>query len=207
MDKKETEDLLNSHFFLALSGKINLFGILIAITVGLIGNFLTIFVFSHKRFRNNSSNIYLLCLAVIDSCFLIFHFFEDTIRTIEETYLENEEEDDEDIYNLDTILKNNFNSNNNNNNSTQYLKQIIIFLNIADKSDLACGLINFFRYFLRFQSAYIIVAFTLQRVIIVFSPLANRFKSKQSAWKTFHFITFISVIINLWVPFYFKVHI
>ena len=85
------------------------------------------------------------------------------------------------------------------------MKQIIIFLNIADKSDLACGLINFFRYFLRFQSAYIIVAFTLQRVIIVFSPLANRFKSKQSAWKTFHFITFISVIINLWVPFYFKV--
>ena len=67
MDKKETEDLLNSHFFLALSGKINLFGILIAITVGLIGNFLTIFVFSQKRFRNNSSNIFLLCLAINDN--------------------------------------------------------------------------------------------------------------------------------------------
>ena len=71
---------------------------------------------------------------------------------------------------------------------------------------MSCRVINYLRYILRFISAYIIVAFTIQRVIIVRSPLTQKFKSTKSAWKTVLVITLISIIINLWVCFIFKIN-
>ena len=55
------------------------FNIIITILIvisGLIGHFLTIYVYTQKRFRLNSSNVYLLCLAYIDGTFLIIHILE-----------------------------------------------------------------------------------------------------------------------------------
>lgn len=56
--------------------KFNIISTIFIVIVGLIGHFLTIFVYSQQRFRINSSNVYLLCLSFIDGTFLIIHFFE-----------------------------------------------------------------------------------------------------------------------------------
>lgn len=164
-----------SNYLLESSGKINIFSSIVIIIVGLIGNSLTIFVFSQKRFRTNSSHVYLLCLAVNDSLFLVIHFFEDIIRTIKDIYLQNT--------NLNLLIK---------------------ILNITDQYETACRLINYLRYFLRFISAYIVVTFTLQRLSIVYRPLSRNFKSKKSAWNTVIIIVCISNVINIWVPFLFE---
>ena len=49
------------------------------------------------------------------------------------------------------------------------------------------------------------MAFTLQRLFVVYNPLKNIFKSKKSAWKTVISIVIISLLLNLWVPFLFKI--
>ena len=69
--------------FLDNSKVINV-SVTIFITVfGLCGHFLTICVYSKKKYRFNSNSVYLLCLSINDGLFLIVHFFEDTIRTIQ----------------------------------------------------------------------------------------------------------------------------
>ena len=78
------------------------------------------------------------------------------------------------------------------------------YLNITDGFILTCYLITFMRYFLRLTSAYIIVAFTIQRLILIYSPLSNKFKSKKSAWLVISGIIIISFLLNIWVPFVFR---
>ncbi len=134
---------------------------------GLLGHSLTIYVFAQKRFRKNSSNVFLLCLAINDGLYLITHFFEDTIRS---TYIH---------------ANNQF--------------------NLIDQYNIACQLINYFRYILRTISAYTLISISIQRLIIVFLPLINRFKSTQSAWLTMFCTTAIAIFVNMWVPFYFEV--
>jgi hypothetical protein len=56
--------------------KISLFVSFVFIVFGLFGNFFIVIMFAQKRFRINSSNVYLLCLAMNDSLFLIIHLFE-----------------------------------------------------------------------------------------------------------------------------------
>ena len=74
---------------LVRSKKISIYGSIFLIILGLIGHSLTIFVFIQKRFRQNSSNVFLLCLAITDALYLIVHFFEDTIKTARDVYSEN----------------------------------------------------------------------------------------------------------------------
>ena len=49
------------------------------------------------------------------------------------------------------------------------------------------------------------MAFTLQRLFVVYNPLKNKFKSKKSAWKTVFTIILISLVLNMWVPFLFQI--
>jgi len=79
-------------------------------------------------------------------------------------------------------------------------------INIVDMNNIQCRLINYLRNILRFVSVYIVVAFTLQRLLIVFKPLTTKFKSNKSAWKTVLVIIIISVLFNIWVPFIFKIN-
>ena len=72
--------LVESLQLLIASRKINIYATICVILIGLIGNFITMFIFSQKKFRTNSSHVYLLCLSIIDTFFLVNHFFEDTIR-------------------------------------------------------------------------------------------------------------------------------
>jgi len=150
--------------------KFNIIATVLIITVGLIGNFLTVFVYSKKKFRLNSNSIYLLFLSVNDSLFLIIHFFEDTIRTINDTYSDIE---------------------------------IIEYFNFVDKNDFICRITNYLRNTLRLISAYVIVVFTIQRLLIVFRPLIGKFKTKKSAFYTCSLITILACLLNIWTFFVF----
>jgi hypothetical protein len=79
-------------------------------------------------------------------------------------------------------------------------------INIVEMNNIQCQFINYLRNILRFVSAYIVVAFTIQRLFIVSKPLTNKFKSNKSAWKTVLIIIIISILFNIWVPFIFKIN-
>jgi len=66
----------SSKVFLEFSAKFNVFAAIFGIILGSFGNFLTIYVYIHRKFRINSFNVYLLCLAVNNGLFLAVHFLE-----------------------------------------------------------------------------------------------------------------------------------
>ncbi|KAI3383957.1 hypothetical protein SNEBB_006866 [Seison nebaliae] len=67
-------------------------------------------------------------------------------------------------------------------------------LNLVDSSEFACKSIMFLRYFNRIASSWLIVAFTMERMIVVFFPLK---RSKWCTHKISRIITGISVIISI----------
>lgn len=172
---------IQSEKFLEKARVGNLAFTILAILVGLIGNGLTIIVFSQNKFRTNSSNAYLLCLALNDSLFLVVHFFEDTIRTYKILFIDPQKLSTSDSF-----------------------AYFIITIMVIDKFDIICRCMSFMRNFLRFISAYIIVAFTVQRVLIISLPLSKKFKTKKSAWLTVNLILLVSFISNSWTPFFFE---
>lgn len=176
-NKKYTQSL----HYLEIAIKVKVIATLIVLGIGLVGHFLTIFVFSQKRFRINSSNVFLLCLAINDGLYLIIHFFEETIIATKDVFI------------TDSL------------DEKTPLAVLIKHLNIIDKNESACRIINYLRYVLRFTSAYIIVLFTVQRVFIVYFPLQNRYKSKKSAWKTVTIIACVSIVLNVWAAFIFEI--
>lgn len=119
---------VESLFYLETSIRIKVVATTVILIFGLVGHFLTILIFSQKRFRVNSSNVFMLCLAVNDGLYSIIHFFEETIIAIK------------DIYSSETPNR---------------LSDFIQLLNIIDKNELTCQIINYLRYVLRFVSAYI----------------------------------------------------
>jgi hypothetical protein len=174
IDLDEINDEKDSIVFLNRAKLINICLTIIVFIIGFIGNLLIIYVFTHRRYRLNSSNVYLLCLAICDTCFLVIHLFEDTIRTLEDIIYEN------------LIFHEKFK------------------LNITDRYVTTCFMVNYLRYILRFISAYIIVTFTIQRAYIVYFPLRNKFKSKKSAWYTVVVILILSICLNFWIPYIFE---
>ena len=79
-------------------------------------------------------------------------------------------------------------------------------LNIVNRIELACCLMNFFRNVIRFSSAYVVVVFTLERLNLVFNPLSLRFKTTRSAWLVILAICLIGCVLNMWVPFIFHIN-
>lgn len=175
LSKKMFSNLNESINFLNTCRQINIQATLFIIPIGLLGHALTMLVHLQKKYRLNSGNFFMLCLAFIDGLFLLVHLFEDTIRTIKDVYPES-------VF-INFILK----------------------INIVDQYGILCRLINYLRNILRFISGYIIVAFTLQRLLIVYVPLLNKFKKRASAWFTFLFITVFALSINVWTLFVFDI--
>jgi len=156
-----TEDeFINSVKSIESCEDISLLFTIIITLIGLIGHFLTIFVFIQKRFRKNSSHIYMLCLAINNFVYLIIHL-------------------------------SNFNTNNSS-------------FSLSDTHNLVCKSFTYLKYVLRFTSAYIIVAFTLQRLLVVWSPFYAGFKSKKSAWLTVCIVFSLSCVLNSWSLFLFE---
>jgi len=76
----------NSTNFLELSDKINVIISILIVCIGLIGNTLSLIIYGQSKYRLNSSHVFIFILAIIDSLFLIVHFFEDTIRNYKKYY-------------------------------------------------------------------------------------------------------------------------
>jgi len=186
IEYENQNEFFSSINFLDLTIRVNVLSTLCIVNLGILGNALTTFVFIQKKFRINSSSVYLLCISVIDTLFLILHFFEDTVRISKEIFFKH-----------DPI---NF-TNSTASDSANKFRAYIELINITDKFGLSCSLINYFRYVLRFISAYIIVVFTIQRVIIIYHPLKKYLISKRSAWNKSSVTTVISLCINIWVLF------
>lgn len=161
---------VNSFELLEISKKINFFFCFILIIFGLAGNSLTIFVFAQKRFRRNSTNVFLLCLACNDIFYLMLHFVEDTMKM----------------------------------NKLFFPKLQIEFfaltVNLVNNNSIACKIMNYIRYVSRFFSAFTIVSFTVQRLMIIYIPLSDKFKTKSSAWITVSFNLIFSLLVNAWIP-------
>ena len=66
-----TQEITHSIVVVDYSIKVNIFATIFAIIIGSFGNLLTIFVYSRKKFRINSSNVYLFCLAINNGLFLM----------------------------------------------------------------------------------------------------------------------------------------
>ena len=81
--------LIESLYWLDESKKVSIYANLAVILIGLLGNLLTITIFIQKRFRTNSSHVFLLWLAVNDSLYLMIHLFEDILQKYEDIYLPN----------------------------------------------------------------------------------------------------------------------
>ena len=101
--------------------KINIFSTIVIVILGLIGHFITVNVYARKHNRTNAITVYLLCLAVNDSLFLIVHFFEDTLRTLNNFSLYTKSE------------------------QTDLYTKIISVLRFADKFNPPCQIINYLR--------------------------------------------------------------
>jgi hypothetical protein len=101
--------------------KINIFSTIVIVIIGLIGHFITVNVYARKHNRTNAITVYLLCLAVNDSLFLIVHFFEDTLRTLNNFSLYTKSE------------------------QTDLYTKIISVLRFADKFNPPCQIINYLR--------------------------------------------------------------
>ena len=78
---KYSDEKLKSDLFFKTTQKVGLYASIIVIILGLIGNSIVIRVFARKRARINSSNVFMLSLALNNTIFLIIHLFEDSIRT------------------------------------------------------------------------------------------------------------------------------
>ena len=166
------------------STRYNLIVTFTVLILGLIGNYLIVFVFAQKKNRINSSHVFLFCLALNDNFFLKVHLFENVIRTYQN------------FYSISTSSYSSF---------MFSFNQFIRLINIIERYEVACRLVNYLRYVLRLISSLIIVAFTLQRLIIVSYPLKTKFKSKPFAWKTVGVILIISLLVNVWTLFLFEI--
>ena len=163
------KEIAESVRFYTKTQKFNTLLTICIIIIGLIGNFITVFIYGQKKYRKNSSNVLLLCLAINDSLFLVVHFFEDTIHNLK-SYFDLEQEIIFFINKIDFISQN----------------------------DLACKFANYLRYSLRMISAYLIIALAIHRLIIVYKPLNEKNKRKSSAWKSVKLVIFMSFFLNLW---------
>lgn len=79
---------INRTEFFAIAREINIYSTFVILVIGIFGHSTTLYVYSHKKFRNNSSNYYTIFLACIDSVYLFAHMFEDTFRTIKDAQLD-----------------------------------------------------------------------------------------------------------------------
>jgi len=181
-------DLQKSEIFLIIARKTNICATLSFILFGIIGNILLISVFLKEKFRINSSNVYMLSLAVNNTLFLMIHLEE-----ISKSFVDVFGEFDQESQNETARFYN------------YYIYKIAMKLNLTDNFSFACSFFNYLRHVLRFNSSYIILAFTCQRLsLLISSSSEKKLNSKKLAWKTVTIIGLVSLVFNSWVLIIFK---
>ena len=194
----DCEKLQKAVNFQDLTRELNIITIFVIILIGLVGNILGIVVFVQKRFRMKASGVFLLVLVTSDGLFLLTHFFEDTLRTYIDYYIRK----NRGVIPFKECTINAFNTTNSSSENS-----IFLMINITDKYDLTCRVVNYLRYFLRFISAYIITIFTIQRAIAIYFPFyQKKIASPTSAWKIVIGLITIGIILCSFVPLLFKLN-
>ena len=211
LSTKYCQNLVSSIRFSESIRAINIFVTIAIIFIGIIGNSLGVFVFIQKRFRNHSSSIYLLILCLSDALFLLMHFFEDTLRTYIDVYMnQNSHPIDQACRNATSINPslNSFVKSHHVPQNEITLEIILRFINITDRFNMSCRIVNFLRYFLRFLSSYVIITFTIQRTFAIRFPFyKTHFESNRLAWWIVSILIIVGVLLNLWIPFTFEVNL
>ena len=181
--------LRESETFLTFARKANICATLSFILFGIIGNILLISAFLKEKFRINSSNVYLLSLAVNDTLFLVIHL-EEISKSFVDVFGEFDQESQNETtarFFYDSVYK------------------MALKLNLSDNFSFACSALNYLRYVLRFNSSFIILAFTCQRLSLLISSSSEKnLNSKRIAWKTVIIIGLVSLVFNSWALVLFK---
>ena len=195
------QQYINAINFLDLTSDTNMLSTLFIVIIGLIGNILPMIVFLQKKFRKRSSEVFLLMLAISNGLFLLFHFFEDTLRKYINYNIRRYEATIPLYEECISVNKLNMESYFNSKNS------LLFMINIIDKYELCCKIMSFFRYFLPFISAYLILIFTMLRTIGLYSPkYKDRFLSPILAWKIVIALIPIAAVLCSLFPFLFKLN-
>jgi len=108
---------------------------LVFVVVGLVGNSLSMLVFSSREMQGVSSNVYLLTLAASDSFYLVSVFLSKTLTTLRCWYFIESE------------------------------------LDIVNRSDVSCILLQYLSDVFSNNSTCVILAFTVERAVAVFRPM------------------------------------
>lgn len=162
------------------------------ILIGLIGNFYGAFYHIKFKLGNNISRIYIPIICITNGIFLLVHFFDDTLRTFIDVYLNPEKETECSDHGIEFIKK----------SYDEYFRK----LNIVDNSIYGCRSINYLRGFLRFLSSYLIVLYTTQRTAGIIMPFYGaRIESVSIARRSVMIIFFTGILINIWLPFMFNI--
>lgn len=149
----------SSNFTTEILRQINIFSITIIVVLGIVGHYFIVLVYSRKKFCRNSAHVYLLCLAISDGMFLIVHFFEVNIQTWRQNLkiilskLKKSETKKDTVRTFQDVFL--VNMNRSISDSHFQLKEVFKTVNLIDKNDLACSLVNYLRNVSRFTSAYI----------------------------------------------------
>ena len=186
------ESHLVSNDFIEQTRQVNIYISVIIISIGLLGNSCGFIVCTQRKFRSKTTVLYMFCLLISDSFYLVTHFFKDTIKAYIEHFIYQIDfiHDECNLFNSDNIERS-FNDHN-----------MAIFFNIIDKNDFFCWSINFARYFLRFVSGYIIVAFTIQRTLAIRKPFLQKcLESKKYFLVVLLIIVILATLAAMWIPF------
>ena len=133
--------------------------------VGIVGNLISLKVFSSTKLPRTSSRTYLITLTLIDSVFLLVHFLDNTCREM-----------------------------------VEYFKLDFPF-NITDQKETICRSFALIRSTCRCASPWIIVAFTLERFIVVYFPnYTNAISKTYLARRLIYIILIMSVVVSLYSP-------
>jgi hypothetical protein len=80
-------------------------------------------------------------------------------------------------------------------------KSLFSLINIKI-SLISCILLVYLKYALRSISSFIVLTFTIHRLLVVSYPLEQKYQSKKTAWHLVKLITITSLILNGWLPFF-----
>ena len=131
------------------------------IAIGLIGNLLSIIVFSRKSFRNNSISTYCIALSIFE-CITLIQFIND-------------------MYNL------------------------VYNINLADQSDALCKLIDSSGVYLNSIQSWIMVAFSVNKLLEIRVNSIALVKMKWFQWSIVAGIVLFDIVFYIYFPIFIKV--
>lgn len=139
--------------FLEKNNTINMYISLILVIFGFIGNILAfiVFLYSQKRLPKIIGLNYLTLLTVINTVYLLIHFYISTLNRL--------------IYHFKLE------------NTDNFLVKIYHY----DTSAFSCKMVSYFRYFARFLNAMLTLSFSLERAFAIYFPLQMRTKKIKSS--------------------------